>query len=335
MKVAFLIHSMEVNSCRYRVLQYLPYLRDHGVEASVHFYKWKWQEKLKFYHSLDQYDILYVHRKLFSPFEFWYIRRKAPKIVYDFDDALMYRSSGSKNPHSPSRRMKFGYLVKRVDFVVAGNHFLRSRVLPYNRNVEVIPTSVDLARYRLKEYGPRKAPFTIGWLGSRTTLKYVRILIPALEKIFQTDPHITFKMVCDRFLDDLRIPVIKKRWSLEEEIEDLRSFDIGVMPLSNDLWSKGKCGLKILQYFGVGIPVVCTPVGVNEDIVEDGLNGFWATDQTEWETRLLRLIQDERLREEMGLRGRKKVEEGYSLEVNAPRILEVLNQVSSKEDKRN
>jgi glycosyltransferase involved in cell wall biosynthesis len=317
------------------VLQYLPYLRDHGVDASIHFYKWRWQEKLQFYNNLGQYDILYIHRKLFSPFEFWYIHKKAPKIIYDFDDALMYRSSGSKNPYSSSRRIKFDYMMKRVDFVIAGNQFLKSEVLPYNHNVEVIPTSIDLARYHLKEYGRRKDHFIIGWLGSRTTLKYLPSLIPVLEKIFQKDPRVKLKMVCDQFLDDLRVPVIKKRWSLDEEVEDLRSFDIGVMPLSNDLWSKGKCGLKILQYFGVGIPVVCTPIGVNRDIVEDGVSGFWAGNEEEWENCLSRLIEDERLRREMGLRGRNKVEKGYSLEVNAPQVLDVLDQVASEKDKRN
>jgi glycosyltransferase involved in cell wall biosynthesis len=101
------------------------------------------------------------------------------------------------------------------------------------------------------------------------------------------------------------------------------------MPLSDDLWSKGKCGLKILQYYGVGVPVVCTPVGVNRDIVQDGVNGFWAQNETQWESRLLRLIEEEALRKEMGLRGRKTVELSYSLEVNGPRILNILKKVSA------
>jgi len=126
MKVAFFIHSLEVNSCRYRVLQYLPYLRSQGIDATIHFYNRSWREKLKFYDTLDRYDIFFVHRKLFSPLEFAYLRRKAKKIVYDFDDALMYRSSGSKNPYSFTRRLKFGYMMKRVDFVIAGNQFLKS-----------------------------------------------------------------------------------------------------------------------------------------------------------------------------------------------------------------
>ena len=329
MKVAFLIHSLGVNSCRYRVLQYLPYLKEKGIDVSIHFYKRNWVDKLKFYNTLGQYDILYIHRRLFPPLEFWYLRKKAKKIIYDFDDALMYRSSGSKNPYSFSRRVRFAYMMKRVDFVVAGNQFLQSEVLPYTANVEVIPTSVDLSHYSLKEGFRPEAPIIIGWLGSGSTLKYLKSLLPAFEKLYQGYPHFQLKMVCDHFLESEHVPMIKKVWSSEEEESDLESFDIGIMPLSNDLWSQGKCGLKILQYYSVGIPVICTPVGVNRDLVEDGVNGFWACNEEEWKKGLLKLIKEEGLRKEMGMKGRKTVEKGYSLKVNAPRILDVLSKVST------
>jgi len=312
------------------VLQYLPHLKKQGIDLSIHFYKRKWLDKLKFYNTLGEYDILYVHRKLFLPVEFWYIRRKAKKIIYDFDDAVMYRSTGLKNSRSFSRRMKFAYMMKRVDLVVAGNQFLKSEVLPYNSHVEVIPTSVDLSRYHLKEDHTGKEAITLGWLGSSSTLKFLRSLLPTLERVYQKHPCFQLKIVCDQFLESSKIPVIKKQWSEEEEETDLKSFDIGLMPLSVDLWSQGKCGLKILQYFGVGLPVVCTPVGINRDIVEDGGNGFWAENEDQWEAHLLRMIREEGLRKEMGLKGRKKVEEGYSYEVNAPRILQVLRTVSEK-----
>ena len=333
MKIAFLIHSLEVSSCRYRVLQYLPYLKKQGIDVSIHFYKRKWLDKLKFYNTLGQYDILYIHRKLFSPMEFWYLHRKAPKIIYDFDDALMYRSSGSKNPYSLSRRMKFAYMMRRVDFVIAGNQFLQSEVFHYNPNVVVIPTSLDLSRYTLKEDWHQKGSITIGWLGSSSTLKYLKSLIPTFENIYKKYQNIQLKIVCDEFLDCRTMPVIKKRWSPDEEEADLKSFDIGLMPLSIDLWSQGKCGLKIIQYFSVGVPVVCTPVGINRDIVEDGVNGFWAQNGDQWEDRLLKLIREEELRKEMGFKGRKKVEEGYCLEVNAPRILDVLKKFCHSEDR--
>jgi glycosyltransferase involved in cell wall biosynthesis len=219
-------------------------------------------------------------------------------------------------------------MMKRVDFVIAGNQFLRSQVIPYNPNVEVIPTSIDLSHYSVRKEGHGEGPLTIGWLGSSSTLKYLGALLPTLEEMFKEKPHFQLKIVCDRFLDSSCLPIIKKRWSSEEEEVDLKSFDIGIMPLSDDLWSRGKCGLKIVQYFGVGIPAVCTPVGMNRDIVDNGINGFWAQDEDQWKKGLLKLIQEEGLRREMGHKGRKTVERGYSLEVNAPRILDVLKKVS-------
>jgi len=333
MKIAFLIHSLEVNSCRYRVLQYLPYLKERGVEVSVLFYQRTWQSKRELYRTLKQYDILYIHRKLFSPVEFWYLHKKARKIVYDIDDALMYRSSGKGEAYSSSRRMKFAFMMKRIDFIIAGNQFLKMQVLSYNPRVAVLPTSIDLSRYSCKEYHDKTDPITIGWLGSSSTLKYLSNLMPTLEGLYKTYPHFQLKIVCDQFLDSSVLPVIKRKWSSEAEEEDLKSFDIGVMPLSDDLWSQGKCGLKILQYFGAGIPVVCAPVGINRDIVEDGINGYWARDERQWEDGLLKLMKEKTLREEMGIRGRRTVEEGYSLEVNAPRLLNLLHRVVYGEDR--
>jgi glycosyltransferase involved in cell wall biosynthesis len=327
MKVAFLIHSLEINSCRYRVLQYLPYLKKAGIDVSIHFYQRRWRDKLRFYNTLGHYDIFYIHRKLFPPLEFAYIRRKARKIIYDFDDAIMYRSSSSKNPYSLSRRIKFAYMMRRVDFISAGNNFLKSEVLPYNPHVEVIPTSIDLSRYTTKEPSRQKGPVIVGWLGSSSTLKYLKNLMPIFEKLYQRYPHFQLKIVCDQFLDSIKVPVIKKKWSSETEAADLKSFDIGVMPLRDDLWSRGKCGLKILQYFSAGVPAVCTPVGINRDIVQDKVNGYWAQNDKQWEDKLLTLIQNKALRRKMGLAGRKTVENRYTVEVNAPRFLGILKKI--------
>jgi glycosyltransferase involved in cell wall biosynthesis len=327
MNVAFLIHSLEAPSCRYRILQYLPYLRQQGLEVSIHLFKQNLRDKLSFYNTLEQYDIVVIQRKLFSPADFWYIRRKAKRIIYDFDDAIMYRSPRSNHPYSFSRRVKFAFMVRRVDGVIAGNQFLQSAVLPYNPNVVVLPTPIDLSQYTLKKDYDHGGPMTIGWFGSRSSLGFLRNLIPTFESLFKKYSNFQLKIVCSEFLDSESIPIIKKKWSLTEEVEDLQSFDIGVMPLSDDLWSKGKCGLKILQYNSVGVPTVCTPVGINREIVEDGVNGFWAQNEVQWEGCLSTLIDERERRKEMGLKGREIVKKRYSLEVTAPRLLSALKEM--------
>lgn len=323
-RIAFLIHHPEAPSCRYRILQFLPYLTKRGLDVSTHLFPHTLQDKWSFYKTLGEYDVIFIQRKLFAPIEFLYVRKKAKKIIYDFDDAIMYRSHRSKNPYSFSRRIKFAFMMRWVDGVIAGNEFLKLKALPYNSNVVIIPTSIDLTRYTLKKDFNHSGPITIGWFGSRSSLGFLRNLVPVFENIFKKQRNFQLKIVCSDFIESAHVPIIKKKWSLAEEVEDLKSFDVGVMPLVDDVWSKGKCGLKILQYNSVGIPAVCTPVGANKDIVKDGVNGFWAESEAQWENRLLTLINERDLRKEMGLKGREIVERNYSVEANAPRLLSTL-----------
>jgi glycosyltransferase involved in cell wall biosynthesis len=153
---------------------------------------------------------------------------------------------------------------------------------------------------------------------------------PIFERIGEKYSNVDLKIVCDIFFDCDRMNVIKKSWSSEDEVADLQGFDIGLMPLIDDPWSWGKCGLKIIQYQGTGVPVVCTPVGVNRDLVADGVNGFYAMTPEEWEGKLSCLIENSELREQMGREGRRRVLGNYTFQVCAPRLLSILNQVAEK-----
>ncbi len=221
-------------------------------------------------------------------------------------------------------------MIRASDFVIAGNEFLRSQVFPFNPNVEVIPTSIDHERYHLKDYSIRKEKVTLrmDWRS------WIHPLLGEDASHFREDrgryPHSELKIVCDIFFNSEKINVVKKMWNSEEEVADLQSFDIGFMPLVDDPWSWGKCGLKIIQYQGVGVPVVCTPVGINRDLVEDGVNGLWAKTPEEWEGRISNLIEDSLLREKMGKEGRRRVLEKYTVQSCAPRLFSILNRVLEK-----
>jgi glycosyltransferase involved in cell wall biosynthesis len=156
-------------------------------------------------------------------------------------------------------------------------------------------------------------------------------LEPVFETIRQRFPKVKLKIVSNDFYDSPHLLIIKKPWKLEDENDDLVSFDIGLMPLDEDLWSRGKCGLKIIQYLSVGVPVVCTPVGINSDIVKDGENGFWATNHQEWVDRLSNLIQNPNLRLQMGLKGIETVEREYSLAVASEKFFQVLQNLVGSE----
>ena len=327
MKVLFLIQGQSVAASRYRVLQYLPYLNSRGVEATVSRYPKGLKENLRFFKSLSQYDLIFLQRKRFNQPRLGWMRKRAKRIIYDFDDSVMYRNSKAEDPISSSRRRRFIQMIKNSDFVIAGNEFLKKEALLFNSNVEVIPTAIDQERYHLKAYPVQQEKVVLGWIGDHGSIHYLEKMRPVFERIGEKYPHAELKIVCDIFFDCHRLKVIKKNWSAGEEVHDLQSFDIGLMPLVDDPWSWGKCGLKIIQYQGVGVPVVCTPVGINKDLVEDAKNGYWAMTPEEWERKLSLLIENAELRERMGREGRKKVMENYTYQVCAPRLFSVLTRI--------
>ena len=290
-----------------------------------------WPHSFKGYTELfrktGNHEIIFLQKKCPTYFPLRLLRYRAKRLIYDFDDALMYRDSNAASPHSRTRRMKFARIAKAADYIIAGNSFLYRQARRFNTRVDVVPTAIDSQKYTVKNYKNKERVITIGWIGSGSTLPYLEGIKPVFEELGTRYNNLRLKIICDRFFDCKNIPVVKKIWSAEEEIEDLKSLDVGVAPLSDDLWSRGKCSLKILQYYGVGVPVVCTPVGVNKDMVRDGVNGYWARSDKEWVEKLSLLIEDVGLRQRMGMKGRELVSRSFSLEHCAPRLYEVLKEV--------
>jgi glycosyltransferase involved in cell wall biosynthesis len=215
-------------------------------------------------------------------------------------------------------------MVSSADEVVAGNSFLAERASAFNRRVTVIPSPIDLSRYSVRPPASDPRSVTLGWIGAPGSLHYLERLKPALVEAYRRDSRIRLKIICSTFPDFSPVPVDKVPWREETEVEELRSMDIGLMPLLEDDWSRGKCGLKILQYLAAGVTVVATPVGINADIVADGVEGFRASTQEHWVDRILLLASDPKLRSAMGLAGRKTVESRYSLEGCLPLMEKVL-----------
>ncbi len=328
MKVLFLVQGYKVAATRYRVLQYIPYLTSEGIEAKVSLYPRNPVELARFLAALPTYDCIFLQRKRFSGVLLALVRKLARKIIYDFDDSVMYRNSKASSPHSKTRMKRFEDMAKASDFIIAGNRFLMEQTLPFNKNVSVIPTALDGTRYIARRYGETKDRVTIGWIGDHGSIHYMEKMKPIFEEIGKRYSNAELSIVCDVFIDCENIPVIKKIWSQETEITDLQDMDIGLMPLVNDLWSEGKCGLKILQYFGVAVPAVCTPVGVNKDVVHDGVNGFYANSPEEWIEKISNLIEDPALRKEMGIRGRDTVMKEYTIQACAPKFIDIIRDVS-------
>jgi glycosyltransferase involved in cell wall biosynthesis len=326
MRVVFLTHQRPQG---YRIQHYFPYLRRQGVEVDLRVIPRGRISRSRLFGELPAYDLVYIQRRLLSPLDLFVLRRASKRLVYDFDDAVMYRSSRHSNQVSLSRRWAFKRMVRTSDAVIAGNQFLKGEALRYvgEERVTVVPTAVDMERYPPKDYGEPGDSITVGWIGSGSTLWYLRNLMPVLETLYERCPRLKLKVVSDEFFDCPTVPIVKKKWALEDEVSDLQSFDIGLMPLTEDLWSQGKCGLKAVQYSAAGIPVVCSPIGINRDIVEDGLNGYWASMDDQWVERISRLVDDPPLRVKMGMEGRRRVERSFSVEVTSKQVFDLFRKL--------
>ncbi len=280
--------------------------------------------------SASKFDFIFIHREatpLGPPVVEWILSRiLQKKIIFDFDDAIWLtdREDESGILRLLKWRSKVKFICRWSYKVSCGNNYLQGYAIQFNPNAIINPTTIDCENMHTPE---RIKPKTntekviIGWTGSHSTLKYLETLEPVLKKIEVKFDHIDFLVIADQppSLNLQRLNFIQ--WKASSEIEDLSKLDVGIMPLPNDEWANGKCGFKALQYMALEIPTVASPVGVNTQIIDSGVNGFLCSTQEEWLEAIDQLIQDKKLRQSMGENGRKKVKENYSVLSNSANFL--------------
>lgn len=278
----------------------------------------------------DQYDVIFIQRESFLTgsifFERMFAKTKA-RIVFDFDDAIWMLDISDANRNlswlkDPSKTRK---IIALADLVIGGNGYLADYARQFNQNVTVIPSVVDTDHYR-STHPVHGEQVIIGWSGSQTTIKHFLLAEPWLRELknrFGERLHIA--AVCERpiTLDGLDIETVS--WNREEEVQILDRIDIGIMPLPDDEWSKGKCGFKGIQYMSMSKPSLMSPVGVNPEIITDGFNGFLPKSDGEWVEHITRLIDSPDLRRQIGSEGRKTVEERYSVNAVKSKLLALLD----------
>lgn len=281
---------------------------------------------------IDNYDIVFVFREALMTRSTYFERKFAAskaKIIFDFDDAIWLTNVSNanrrwkwmKNPNKTSK------LIALADLVFAGNEFLASYARPHNPNVQIIPTTIDTEEYRHLDV-PRDTKVCIGWSGSITTIRHFEFALPFLLRIKELfGDRVTFRVIGDANYRNDELGIEGMPWQKGTEIADLSRIDIGIMPLPNDEWAKGKCGLKGLQYMALGIPTIMSPVGVNTEIIEHGVNGALAETEEEWVAELSRLIEDADLRQRVGAAARNTVEERYSVKANEHKYLLAFQQL--------
>jgi glycosyltransferase involved in cell wall biosynthesis len=282
---------------------------------------------LLIYRKLGPYDAVVLQKRLLSRVELFVLRSRVRRLVYDVDDAVMYSSNGEDHAR---RRRRFSATVRAVDLVVCGNQFLAEEASRDTDRILVVPTCINTDAYRPGLRAQPGTALTIGWTGSRSTNAYLNDIFHPLS---QLHGPAQLKIISDTtvgfdFFRLLHVPHVFVPWAPKTEILEAATFDIGLMPLPDNRWTQGKCGFKALQYMALGIPAVCSPVGVNRDIIHDGVDGMFAPTLQDWFPVVARLSKDAFLRETIGRAGRRRVEEAFSLATHGPRFVRAVEKVS-------
>ena len=255
--------------------------------------------------------------------------------MLDFDDAIFLPSVSDANRLIAAFKQpqKVASIVRHSDHVIVGNDYLASYARRFNDAVTMIPTSVDTQQFvpaRRPQAGDSARLPVLGWIGSPTTGTYIRSLANVLRRVREQHPFVLRVSGVGEQLDVPGVAVQNERWELGREVELFNTCDVGVYPLADDEWSRGKCGFKAIEFMSCGVPVVAAAVGVNRDIIQDGVNGFLASSEDQWVDKIGRLLADAALRQRFADAGRLTVEAGYSLRVNAPKLAATLRGVAER-----
>lgn len=280
--------------------------------------------------KLRGYDYIFIQRE-FAPigppvFEWICAKVLKLKIIYDFDDAIWIPNTSTEN--KLAKWVKCNWKVKHVCKwaykVVPGNRYLAAYAKTYSSEVTIIPTCVNTKSGHNQVKIHKHCKVTVGWTGSHSTLFYLNKIIPVIRKLQETYDF-TFLVIADKKPDiDLKDWQFTK-WNEASEIDDLLKIDIGIMPLERDAWSEGKCGFKLIQYLACGIPALADPVGVNSEIIQEGVNGFICENDEEWMEKLALLIKDADLRTEFGRAGREGIVNNYSVQSQKEKFLKLFS----------
>jgi glycosyltransferase involved in cell wall biosynthesis len=278
-------------------------------------------------------DVVVLHQIKLSALEARLFGALSKHRIFDVDDAIYVRKPrrlGEPPDDSRWRRKKFAATCRWVEVVAAGNGVLAGIARPAARAVEVLPTSIDVDCYRPTSAGPADPP-TIAWIGSPENLVYLELVRPALARLSARHPSLKMRVICSAFPDWPEVKIERVAWSEATEAASLAAAHIGIMPLADDAWTRGKCAFKLLQYMAASLPCVASAVGANREAVIEGYNGFHATAAEDWERDLEKLIVSPELRARMGANGREHVAQRYSMSAYRRNYLALLARLAGSD----
>ena len=310
------------SSFRERIALYLDALTESGIQCRVEALPRAASARRKLFKSAREFDGVLIHKKGLNLFDVFWLRRYGRKVIYNFDDAIMYNSK-KPDRFSPAHFIKFRTMAKLADLVITGNSYLADHARKYNSNVVVWLHGLKVADYACCPDRPMDGKIRLVWIGSKSTLGYLKQIKPALEEIGSRFDNAVLRIICDEFFDLENMQVEKRLWSAQTRVVDLAQADIGLAPLPDDRFTRGKCTFKILEYAATGLPAIASPVGAHSDYIVHNVNGFLAKDNAQWVGCMAALIQDADLRKTMGAAARERVAD-FDLAVVEKRLCDVI-----------
>jgi glycosyltransferase involved in cell wall biosynthesis len=320
MKLLAIVEAPDHVCCRYRIKAFEPALAAAGWSLELLGLARGTLARARQFSHVSDFDSVILQRRLLPAWQLRWLRKKARHLVFDFDDAVLYRDSyDPRGPYSPRRSRRFAATVRLADVITAGNDFLADCALRAGARpdrVRVIPTCVDTDRYNSApaRRQPDADTFDLVWIGSSSTLQGLERQRALWDRLAESAPGVRMRVICDRFPDLGALPVLEVPWSEATEANALAAGDIGVTWVPDDLWSHGKCGLKVLQYQAAGLPVLANPVGVHEQMIEPGVSGWLPRSTSQWIEAVRDLASDPQRVDRMGSAARKFVETHYSVQ---------------------
>jgi glycosyltransferase involved in cell wall biosynthesis len=305
MNLLIISNNPNGGSFRDRIGAYLDIMRARGITHAVEVPNRFLVKRIRQYRHMDRYDVVLLHKKSLSLFDATFFKPARAKVIFNYDDAILFNNKGIA---TRTHVQRFRRSLRAADVVLVGSSYLAQLAAPYHDNIRILPLGLHTTKYG-RDAKQQDGKIRLVWVGRPVTLGYIELLRPVIRELAGQYPNLVLRLVCEEFLDIEGVAIEKIRWTPKMRYRALAEADIGLAPLPDNPFTRGKCTFKVLEYSASGLPVVASPVGTNVDHVKDGITGYLAATPDQWMEKLRSLLDNPALRNDMGAKGREYARE--------------------------
>lgn len=332
MNVLFLSNNPERSSFKARIGKYLDMMRRDNISYRIETLPDNRRARRNLFKSAGQFDCVFLHKKKLSILDAYILKRACKRMIYNFDDAVMYDET---NPSRCDllRLLAFRRTVRAANLILVGSRYLAEHALKYNTNVKILPLGLETSLYDVAVPAQADGKIRLVWVGSQSTLKYLQQIQSVIEKIGSSFSNVALRIIGDTFFDVPNMLVEKLKWSEQTRGFHVAQSDIGLAPLPDDRFTRGKCSFKVLEYSAAGLPVIASPIGTNAEHIREDVTGFLVENNDQWVEKITALIKDAQLRRSMGQQGRQFARQ-FDVSIIGKRLCEVIRSCISDDTEK-